>query len=612
MASTNFTDGQTPLQASWFNDVNSVIYHLLSTNGVIPSSTAQIRANLGLSGMASQSASNIAVTGGKLDGVIIGASNPSPAVFTNLTVNNNFSIKAPVIQDFAGLTRRLTPTGGSFVREYADMTQKAIPVAVSQSVAGTVLTFATTDGINPGYVVSGTGISVGTTVVSKTSTTVTLSATTTLAVALNTTITFAPAIGSIEVGTFYNYDVLTNSRDQNDIVFGSFFSDVGGIFSFVSAPAGISGSTVAYNSWLTPFRLNLNNGNLAITGTLDQSFGGLIRILTSAAGARIREYADIAPLGGFPTIGNIEIGTTYNASINVTAGTWLGRDITDACWVEKVSDAAPYTKVTFFAPSSTAGTTPVWAQTYARSLETGSISLGTVADLATTTPVFLDLGGTFSSVAGANMKLRLYPNWGIGVSSASMDYVTAAAGAHTFYGMATGIAISAKIGTTAAHMILSAGAATVAPLKFTPGVELTAATAGAMEFDGTNFYLTPNTTVGRQVIETKTEVYANVATVGAGTLTAANLFNGLIYRTGPTAIFTDTTDAATTIVLFTGTVVGSSFEFTYVNSVAFAATIAPGAGVTLAGNTPTTVGASAVKKYLGVVTSATTVTLYGI
>lgn len=53
------------------------------------------------------------------------------------------------------------------------------------------------------------------------------------------------------------------------------------------------------------------------------------------------------------------------------------------------------------------------------------------------------------------------------------------------------------IGTTAptAKLHLKAGTATAstAPLKFTSGVNLTNPEAGAMEFDGTNFFLTPDT-----------------------------------------------------------------------------------------------------------------------
>ena len=47
--STNFIDGQTPVVASWLNDLNNVTYNLLGS-GAAPTTRAQILANLGISG----------------------------------------------------------------------------------------------------------------------------------------------------------------------------------------------------------------------------------------------------------------------------------------------------------------------------------------------------------------------------------------------------------------------------------------------------------------------------------------------------------------------------------------------------------------------------------
>jgi hypothetical protein len=67
-----------------------------------------------------------------------------------------------------------------------------------------------------------------------------------------------------------------------------------------------------------------------------------------------------------------------------------------------------------------------------------NLSLGTDVSTSTATPNTIDLGGTFSNTAGQNLKLRLY--WdanstvaGLGVSATSVDYVTFADSAHTFY-----------------------------------------------------------------------------------------------------------------------------------------------------------------------------------
>jgi hypothetical protein len=48
-ANTTFTDQVTPVVASWLNDVNNVIYNLLGSGTLAPTTRAQILANLGIS-----------------------------------------------------------------------------------------------------------------------------------------------------------------------------------------------------------------------------------------------------------------------------------------------------------------------------------------------------------------------------------------------------------------------------------------------------------------------------------------------------------------------------------------------------------------------------------
>lgn len=86
------------------------------------------------------------------------------------------------------------------------------------------------------------------------------------------------------------------------------------------------------------------------------------------------------------------------------------------------------------------------------------------------------------------------------------------------------------------------------------------------------------------------ESATTLATVGAGTLTAAVLCSNLFTRTGPTAAFTDTTDTAANIIaaLANGSGVavqsGSSYRFKYLNTVGFPCTFAAGTNVVLSGN----------------------------
>ena len=113
------------------------------------------------------------------------------------------------------------------------------------------------------------------------------------------------------------------------------------------------------------------------------------------------------------------------------------------------------------------------------------------------------------------------------------------------------------------------------------------------------------------------KVILALTTAGAGTLTGALLTSGVLRRTGPTAGFTDTTDTSTNILNalsggfgnVANVVPGSSFDFTYINGVAFAMTMAAGLGVILGTNTG--VAASAVRDYLITVLSAKPQALVG-
>lgn len=83
---------------------------------------------------------------------------------------------------------------------------------------------------------------------------------------------------------------------------------------------------------------------------------GVIRTITPAGGARVRELGDIANAA---TVGGIEIGTSYNCNIDPVTGAWSGRDVADLCWLEKWSDAGGL-KEFWFAPTAAAGAAPAF------------------------------------------------------------------------------------------------------------------------------------------------------------------------------------------------------------------------------------------------------------
>lgn len=105
-----------------------------------------------------------------------------------------------------------------------------------------------------------------------------------------------------------------------------------------------------------------------------------------------------------------------------------------------------------------------------------------------------------------------------------------------------------------------------------------------------------------------------INTVGAGVLTAAGIFGGIIARGGvQVAAFADTTDSAANIITLLGqgsSLVGQSAFFTYINNTIFPATIGAGANVTLSG--PTVVPANSWVKYLVTYSAAGAVTMVGI
>jgi len=104
---------------------------------------------------------------------------------------------------------------------------------------------------------------------------------------------------------------------------------------------------------------------------------------------------------------------------------------------------------------------------------------------------------------------------------------------------------------------------------------------------------------------------ANV-TVGAGTLTAAQLLSGLIVRSGSVAAFTDTTDtgAAIDLALGNAAINGANVTIQIKNTTAFAETIAGGTGVTVSGRA--VIASNAVGTFLLTRTATATYTLFGI
>lgn len=104
-----------------------------------------------------------------------------------------------------------------------------------------------------------------------------------------------------------------------------------------------------------------------------------------------------------------------------------------------------------------------------------------------------------------------------------------------------------------------------------------------------------------------------LATVGAGTITAAGIVGGVTTRGGvQVAAFTDTMDTAANIIAAASnlSIVGGAFVYRYVNNTIFPATIAGGLNVTLTGQT--VIPANSWVEYLVTATSATAVSMVAV
>lgn len=90
-----------------------------------------------------------------------------------------------------------------------------------------------------------------------------------------------------------------------------------------------------------------------------------------------------------------------------------------------------------------------------------------------------------------------------------------------------------------------------------------------------------------------------LATVGAGNIPPEAILAGIINRTGPTAGYIDTWPSADSILAACPVLTrGDSFEFLFINGVAFANTSAAGAGITLVNGSVT---ASLIKRFMATV-----------
>jgi len=100
--------------------------------------------------------------------------------------------------------------------------------------------------------------------------------------------------------------------------------------------------------------------------------------------------------------------------------------------------------------------------------------------------------------------------------------------------------------------------------------------------------VSPNRIAPGDLLASGKQFAAPLTAAANGVILGSAIAAGMLRRTGPTAAFTDTTDSSTNIMTAlkgnayaADDYAGISFDFQYINTVAFAQTLAAGAGVVL-------------------------------
>lgn len=299
-----------------------------------------------------------------------------------------------IIQKFSGRLRTVTPAGGALVREWSDIT------------TGTVVS----------------------------------------------------TVGAMEYGITYNCDIDASgnwlNRDINDVCWVAKWSDVGGVYDIWTAPAT---GLINIPTWTLRYRLDPTNG-VTFTNTMYHQMSGTTRVLTPAGGALIRELTDVITGTVASTVGAIEYGISYNCGVDPTTANWLGRDVTDICWLEKWTDVGGV-KEYWYAPSAAAGVVPVWTKTVSIDVPSGNVTTTGRITPVNYTPNSKTWSATYATPTAGSAVLTNCDTIGFSVGDAVTVLGVGAAGAN----LATTITAVDSVNRT----ITLAAAVTTAPVYTT-------------------------------------------------------------------------------------------------------------------------------------------------
>jgi hypothetical protein len=373
-------------------------------------------------------------------------------------------------------------------------------------------------------------------------------------------ITFSTGIKSLlDVGAA---SIAYTDQSNNYGTGPSIFTD-STIFNYPNAP---DSATNAYANYLSPVTFNGNGVNgttwdfastLHIAGAPSSSTGTITTgyalsigaIFTSDKGIYVNVDVDESGLSiasgtaGFG--GKAQFYSTTRDKLTVTGNS------TRAAWTT-TGAAISVGSGTYTSNAGLTGT--VVANSIAQPFFAATTASQTVTNAAT---LYIAAAPSAGSNVTITNSYALYIAAGASFFGGAVTLNSGGALSGTFTGAPTFSGAIALTGSpTITNLLLAAGTASLAPLDFLAGTLLTSPVSGAMEFDGTAFYTTDDTTDGRGYLASIH--YFRLAADGGAITTIANFFGstsgmgldaGVYYEVEAYLYFTKTTAGTATFTM---------------------------------------------------------------
>jgi hypothetical protein len=213
----------------------------------------------------------------------------------------------------------------------------------------------------------------------------------------------------------------------------------GGGHRWFTAPSGTAGATISFTQAMT---LDAS-GNVQIGTTTSNS--ARLRVVGSSTSSVVAISNTSSFAGGanftsphlFISSGTDTAGDTTRLAMAVGSGAQVYLDAVNVGGAGAGSNLLIYTRVNGGGMAERMRVTDAGNVGIATSSPRFKLSIGATTSLDTATPDTIDLGGTFSSVAGTNPKLRVWydgtQSAGLGISANQLNYITTASFSHVWY-----------------------------------------------------------------------------------------------------------------------------------------------------------------------------------